>query len=105
VSVNNLTCPGSNDGQVSAVHSGGMPPYTYLWSNGAVTATQSNLAVGSYTVTVIDGAGCTASASGTVQSPPPVVVSITSSDPSCSGGSDGSAIASVTGGTPPYFYM
>jgi hypothetical protein len=105
VSVNNLTCPGSNDGQVSAVHSGGMPPYTYLWSNGAVTATQSNLAVGSYTVTVIDGAGCTASASGAVQSPPPVVVSITSSDPSCSGGSDGSAIASVTGGTPPYFYM
>jgi hypothetical protein len=105
VVVNNLTCPGGNDGQVTATHSGGTPPFTYLWSNGAVTAAQSNLSAGTYTVTVIDGAGCTASASGTVQSPPALVASISSSDPSCAGSSNGSAMVSAMGGTPPYFYL
>lgn len=105
VVTNNLTCPNSNDGQVTAQASGGSPPYTYLWSNGAVTASQINLPAGNYTVTVIDGAGCTASATGMVQAPPPLIASITATDPNCVGSSNGTASVSVVGGTPPYFYI
>ncbi|MCB9300606.1 MAG: T9SS type A sorting domain-containing protein [Lewinellaceae bacterium] len=105
VVTNNLTCTGSNDGQVTAIPTGGNPPYTYQWSNGATTASQSNLAPGTYTVTVTDAAGCTDSASGTVLSPPPLIVDATGAGPNCPGGNNGSASVLASGGTPPYTYL
>ncbi|MBK8497774.1 MAG: T9SS type A sorting domain-containing protein [Flavobacteriales bacterium] len=41
-------------GQLTAVASGGVGPYSYLWSNGATTATIINLTAGPYSVTVTD---------------------------------------------------
>ena len=68
------TCP-VNDGSVYAVASGGVEPYTYLWTGGKTTDNITGLSTGTYNVTVTDANGCTASASGTVNSPscaPPV---------------------------------
>lgn len=45
---------------------GGAGPYTYAWSTGATTGTISGLPVGTYSVTVTDNLGTTASASGNV---------------------------------------
>ena len=58
-------CSGST-GTATVVGSGGTGTYTYLWSNGQTTATATNLAIGTYTVTITDGNGCTGSASATV---------------------------------------
>jgi hypothetical protein len=46
----NTVC--NTGGSVKAIASGGTSFYTYSWSNGASTATISNLAAGTYTVTV-----------------------------------------------------
>ncbi|NCX89947.1 MAG: hypothetical protein EBX02_12800 [Betaproteobacteria bacterium] len=46
------------DGSASVSVTGGIGTYTYLWSNGATTASLANLAAGSYAVTVTDGNGC-----------------------------------------------
>jgi hypothetical protein len=43
---------------VWATVSGGTPPYTYMWSNGATTDTVKNLCAGSYTITVTDQDTC-----------------------------------------------
>ncbi len=51
----NLT---TSDNQISATVSGGMLPYSYAWSNGANSATISNLTGGVYTLTVTDNSGC-----------------------------------------------
>ncbi len=64
VSSTNEICSKS-DGTATAVGSGGMGVYTYLWSNGEITPTDTGLAQGSYTVTVSDG-GCTTSATAYV---------------------------------------
>lgn len=52
-------------GTCTAVAYGGMPPYTYLWSNGATTQSIS-VSAGTYTVTVTDATPDQATASGTV---------------------------------------
>jgi hypothetical protein len=51
------------DGSASATASGGTAPYIYLWSNGATTDEINNVVTGTYTVTVTDANGCTASES------------------------------------------
>ncbi|MEQ1790000.1 MAG: FG-GAP-like repeat-containing protein [Rickettsiales bacterium] len=47
-----------NNGTASVLASGGAENYTYLWNNGATTDTLSNLAPGTYSVTVVDANGC-----------------------------------------------
>ena len=100
-----VSCNGGSDGELAGSASGGTGAYTYLWSNGATTATISGLTAGSYTLTVTDANGCTDVTSNTVTEPTAVVASISSSsNVTCFGGSDGSATAAGSGGTPSYTY-
>jgi len=48
----------ANDAEATATITGGLAPYTYLWSNGATTATISNVMPNDYTVEVTDSLGC-----------------------------------------------
>lgn len=64
----NIQKEGNN---VTAQPTGGTPPYTFTWSNGVTTASQSNLTPGSYTVVVKDKAGCEKPASVTIISEGP----------------------------------
>ena len=56
----------STPGYITAGVSGGVPPYTYLWSTGATTQNIFNLAPGTYTVTVTDAVSDQNTAQGTV---------------------------------------
>lgn len=49
-------CSGTNDQPFTVIPSGGVPPYKYLWSNGATTASITPTAFGTYTVSVTDRA-------------------------------------------------
>ena len=51
-----VPCFGMKDGTVQSSVSGGTPPYTYSWSNGAETATISGVAAGYYKLKVEDAA-------------------------------------------------
>ena len=96
---------GNNTGSATVVASGGTGSYSYKWNNPGMstTATISNLSPGTYTVTITDAAGCTASAVATIAASfAPNVVIVASSNANCS--TPGSATASVSGGTPAYTY-
>jgi len=62
--------PGGTDGAIDATVTGGTAPYTYLWSQGHTTQDLSGVASGSYSLTVTDANGCTATATDTVTEPP-----------------------------------
>lgn len=50
-----------NEGTAAASVSGGVPPYSYLWSTGETSSSIANLRWGSYSVLITDANGCTAS--------------------------------------------
>jgi gliding motility-associated-like protein len=51
-------CFGSTGVEVSAIGSGGFPPYTLTWSNGTVGTSTFINSPGTYTVFISDGSGC-----------------------------------------------
>ena len=55
--VNQPTCQGAT-GEILVSVSGGVTPYTYLWSNGSNNEDLLNAQIGEYELTVTDSAGC-----------------------------------------------
>jgi hypothetical protein len=55
----NGSCSGTADGSILLVSaSGGVPPYSYSWSNGVTTADNISIAPGAYVLDVTDSTGC-----------------------------------------------
>jgi hypothetical protein len=103
--VQGLACFNFCDASVEAVVTGGTPPYSYNWSNGATGSVNMNLGPGTYSVTVTDVNGCTVSGTSTVGNPVQIQVNVAVTNPPCGAGGVGSATASATGGTPPYSFL
>lgn len=95
---------GSSDGSAVATSSGGTAPYSYDWSTGASGSTISGLAAGSYTLTVTDNNGCSATAAASISNAGAPTVSISSQNVNCAGAADGMAWVMVSGGALPYSY-
>lgn len=105
---NNASCNGDCNGDATVTPSGGTQPYTFAWdsaSGNQITATASNLCPGTYTVLVTDGNGCTTANTAYISEPAALVISTSSVPTSCQSCTDGSATASVSGGTPSYSYF
>jgi len=102
-SVHPVSCNGLSDGAVYISANGGTAPFSYAWSGGATTQDLVGVAAGTYTVTVTDNNGCTATLSAMVSQPAVLTVTATLSIASC-GLSNGGVTANPAGGTAPYAY-
>ena len=107
VITNDISCYGLADGNSTANPSGGTAPYNYTWSvGGQTTSSVSNLALGSYSVTVVDQSGFCITQTGIIINEPAALSSTdTSKHVSCFSGNDGQAEIIVSGGTVPYTYQ
>lgn len=82
------SCNGDSNGTATINPTGGTSPYTYLWNPSSQTnITATGLSAGTYTVTVTDAGGCTASASITVTQPNAIhtIASSIPADSACAG--------------------
>ena len=96
VSSHDILCYGASTGSLSVAGSSGTPPYSFAWTtgsasnpaNGATSASLSSLAADTYTVTLTDGEGCTATGTYTLQylSDPMVAGTLSEDQLICSGG-------------------
>lgn len=103
ISATNVSCNGGNDGQATAIPTGGVLPIAYAWSNNTVQATAANLAAGTYTVTITDAAGCFTTSSVSITEPAVLNAAAENIVPaSCPESQNGSAVVTATGGTAPY---
>ncbi|MFY0673789.1 MAG: T9SS type A sorting domain-containing protein [Bacteroidia bacterium] len=101
---NDITCFGAGDGSATVNVSSGTAPYSYSWSSGSTTADADNLTAGTYTVTVTDANGCSATEQVIITEPTELTATVTSTNPTCNGGNDGAGTCAASGGTAPYAY-
>lgn len=95
--INNVTCYGVADGDVTISVNGGTEPYTYQWSTGSTTTSNQNGNPGIYSVVVTSFDGCTANANYEITQPDQITIQGTTTQPGCLGG-NGSIDVTVTGG-------
>jgi hypothetical protein len=101
----NNACRFDANGSLSLSPTGGVAPYTYNWSTGATTQSINGLMAGSYSYTVTDSEGCSASGSFSVLANDPVIGNASVlSNVECYGEAQGSASLSPSGGVGPYTY-
>jgi hypothetical protein len=99
-------CAGLATGSIDLTVSGGISPYSYSWSNGAMTEDLNNLTGGTYQATITDAAGCTAISEMIVINEPVTMTATPFADQIlCNGESSGIIELIVSGGTEPYTYL
>lgn len=100
-----VSCFGGSNGSASVTVSGGTPGYTYAWAPlGGSTSSINGRPAGNYTCTITDANGCTLVKNITISSPAALSGTISKTDVSCNGGTNGTAIVIPAGGVGGYTY-
>lgn len=99
-------CFGGCDGSATVSVSGGTAPYAYTWNTEPIqnTSTASNLCTGNYQCTITDSNGCTHEEEINVDQPG--AMNVNTSIETCTDDlPNGTATATVNGGTAPFSYL
>ncbi len=72
-----VNCNNAATGAINISVSGGVSPYSFMWSSGATTEDVSSLSSGTYSITVVDNSGCTSLFSFIINQSDPYVISAT----------------------------
>ena len=98
-------CPEQATGSLEVLVSGGTPGYTFSWSDGSQDSLRTSLVPGLYGLTVLDGNGCLQTDSATIASGPGLFATYSVVEEGCIGAANGSILANLENGAPPYAYL
>ncbi|HET6243595.1 MAG: PKD domain-containing protein [Bacteroidetes bacterium] len=101
----NVICNGQANGTATVYSSGGVIPYSYSWSSGASSSTATNLAAGTYLITVTDANGCAVQTNVTITQPNTLTSTTSSVAVGCYGNANGSVSVVASGGNAGYNYF
>ena len=106
-SVRHVSEFGAQDGTIDLEVTGGVSPFSFLWSNNDTTEDLLNVAAGNYFVNVYDSRNQTATDTFEVTQPAPdsLVVVFSFSNPTETGEADGIIDVEIGGGYPPYTFL
>ena len=109
ISSTNVSSLGACDGMATVLPTGGIPPYSYVWSVGglaiATTPYLTGLCPGNYCVSVTDNSGCITNSCVNIITICSISAVISSAPPSSTGSCDGFAVFLPSSGTAPYTYQ
>ena len=96
----NVTCNGGTNASIDVTVEGGVPPYTFAWSDGNITSEDRlGLGVGIYSTIITDANGCSLSMNNiAIQQPQVITITGLISHVSCYNGSNGNITTTVSGG-------
>ena len=98
----NVSCNGQSNGSINNIITGGRLPLTILWSNGATTPSLTNIAAGTYSISVKDSVGCIKNDTTIITEPPVLAVNVASTNITRVGANNGTITLVASGGTPTY---
>lgn len=103
--IEDVSCFGESDGYVDLDVVGGVPPYTYHWSDNSSSQDLLDVPGGTYYLTVTDASGCEVYDTAVVREPAALASAITATGVSCSTSAEADIDLTVTGGTQPYDFF
>ncbi len=107
VDLKNISCFGGEDGEIQVRATGGSLPFDYIWQgpvNGQDSSFLNELKAGTFLLTVSDAFGCTAVMPFALSQPEALRAEFDIQDLGCNGEQNGSILAMMEGGNPPYRY-
>jgi large repetitive protein len=105
VSKTNVSCYNACNGTATVMATGSGPAWLYSWSPGNLTtASITGLCPNQYVVTVTDTLGCKTIGNTTLTQPTALVSNSSTTNATCVGICDGTAVVTVSGGVLPYTY-
>jgi gliding motility-associated-like protein len=110
VSPGSVTCSYSKNGTANASATGGLPAYTYTWTNSSNVVVAQGVGVSNviglspdtYTLSVNDANNCNVQSTFTITAPAVINPNFVKTNNLCNGGSTGAATVTPTGGTGTY---
>ena len=100
LTIENVTCFGSDDGRVEIECIGGTAPFSYTIDNVTnSTGVFNNLSAGSYSILIEDDKGCLTEEIAVVDQSPPITCQLVINNELCSGDGQGSVQVIVSGGS------
>jgi len=100
----NISCYGADDGFISVDILGGQAPFTYNWSTGDQGSLISSLAAAEYTLTITDSYKCSINNIFEITESDYINLQVITTNTTAANANNGSAVAVVSGGKPPYTY-
>lgn len=97
-------CFDSLNGNAFLTVSGGVTPFSFLWSNGSSTQNIENVHAGFYDVEIVDSNGCFRRVETTINQPDSIEINTSAVHLSCKDHYNGKIFTDVEGGIPPYQY-
>ncbi len=97
----NPVCEGVDNGSIELSVTGGIPPYSFTWSNGNTSNVLSNLGPGTYTIEIKDSAACTDSLNVDLSYQDSITLNAETTEATC-GEANGSILLLISGGEPAY---
>ena len=96
----NVLCNGYATGSITVANpTGGIAPFTYLWTGGATTQNRSGLVAGLYSVTASAANNCSVSGSATITQASGMTITPTVTNVACYGQTTGVISVAISGGT------
>ncbi|MBL4652215.1 MAG: T9SS type A sorting domain-containing protein, partial [Flavobacteriales bacterium] len=100
-----VQCAGDiNTGVIDVTTIGGTSPFSYMWDNGASTATITGLGLNTYSLSITDANACFFDTAFTIMNPDTIETTLITPTVLCFGDSTSVATVTATGGLTPYFY-
>ncbi|WP_173021500.1 PKD domain-containing protein [Lewinella sp. W8] len=99
-----VSCFGEADGRISALGTGGVGGYQYLWSTGSTDNQITGLVAGSYDLQLTDANNCVNDTTIVIAEPTPVGIATSAQAALCAGEATGTISIMGSGGRPPFVY-